>query len=160
MLPSCGKGSSSGPGRRSAPLRQRGASFRRVCAREARPGLPRRWYGSHRESVSDSRRVLADEVRDEAGLDEDGVDPGPLEREHVGSRRGVDVGDRELPGRDVGEQLEHRLERVVAVVGVAAGEQEDLRVELLERVLELLLVADVDDVLELGVGDRRRRAGS
>ena len=32
---------------------------------------------------------------------------------------------------------------------VAGREQEDLRVVLLERVLELVLVADVDDLLEL-----------
>ena len=53
-----------------------------------------------------------------------------------------------LPGGHVGEQLEHRVERVVVLVGALAAEQEDLGVEQLERELELLLVAHVDDELD------------
>ena len=73
-----------------------------------------------------------------------------------------------LPGGYVGEQLEHRVERVVVLVGALAAEQEDLGIEQLERELQLLLVANVDDELDRGRGSRglpgggpprRRRSG-
>ena len=72
----------------------------------------------------------------------------------------VDVRDRELARGHVGEQLQHRLERVLVVVVRMRREQEDLRVVLLERRLELVLVADVDDRLELARGRPSGRAGS
>ena len=56
--------------------------------------------------------------------------PGALEREHLVARRDVDLRDRELPGRHVGQQLEHRVERIGVVVGADRREQEDLGVEL------------------------------
>ncbi len=57
------------------------------------------------------------------------------------------VGDRELPGRDVGQQIERTAERV-AVVHLLSGQQEDLRVEPLQGELELVLVANCDDAVE------------
>ena len=64
-----------------------------------------------------------------------------------------EIGDRELARRDVGQQLEHPLVRGLIVVGVARREQEELRVDALERLLELFRVLDVDDRLE---AERRR----
>ena len=57
------------------------------------------------------------------------------------------AGDRELAGRHVEQQAEHVLERV-AVVGPVGREQEDLRVDPVERELELVLVAHLDDAVE------------
>ena len=55
------------------------------------------------------------------------------------------LGDRELAGGHVGQQVEHALERVV----VSAREHEQLRIELLERFLELLLVLDPHGELDV-----------
>ena len=51
--------------------------------------------------------------------DEHGVEPGALELQHLVAVADVDVGDRELPGRHVREQLERELERVAVVVAAA-----------------------------------------
>ena len=59
-----------------------------------------------------------------------------------------EIRDRELAGGDVGEQLEQPVERRLLVVGVLGREQQDLRIELLEHPLELVLVTHVDDRLE------------
>ena len=50
------------------------------------------------------------------GLHEHRIEAGPLEGERLAPGHHVDVGDRELPGRNVGQELEHRLERVLVVV--------------------------------------------
>ena len=97
---------------------------------------------------------------DLAHAHEHGVDPGPLERQHFLAALDVDPGDRELPGRDVGQQLEDGVERVVVVVPSSRREQEDLRIALLERELQLLLVADVGDRLEVRDACDRPRAGA
>src|SRR5581483_3141597 len=76
---------------------------------------------------SDFYGPVPDELRDVPGRDEHGVDARPLEREHGLAGGDRDLGDRELAGRDVGEELEHDLDRVgVVVVGAPVREQEDL----------------------------------
>ncbi len=60
----------------------------------------------------------------------------------------MEVGDGELAGGNVWEQVEDPLERRLVVVGVARREQEDLRVDPLERGSQRLFVVDVDDDLE------------
>ena len=55
-----------------------------------------------------------------------------------------------LPAGTSGSSCQHRLDRIVVVADPRAEMQEDLGVEPLERLLELVLVADVDDELELG----------
>jgi hypothetical protein len=62
--------------------------------------------------------------------DDHRVDAGALELLELVSRGLVQLGDDELPGRHVREQVEHALEGAV--------EQEQLRVEPLEDLLELL----------------------
>jgi hypothetical protein len=106
---------------------------------------------------------VADKVGDVAARHQDGVDPGPLEREHLVTAGDVNVGDRQFPRGDVGQQLQYGVEGVELVLAVLHGEQEDLGVEAVERVLELLLVADVGDGLEAlvwtVVGAERDRVG-
>src|SRR3954467_7778891 len=82
---------------------------------------------------SDLGWAATDELGDVAGADEDGVDAGPLEREHLVAAVDGGLGDRELPDRNVRKQVEHVVERVVVVVDVPAGEQHDLGVEPLEH---------------------------
>src|SRR6185437_4906288 len=90
----------------------------------------------------------ADERRDVAGLDDHGVAACVFELLHVVRRRQREVGDRELAGRDRGEQLEHDVERGAILVGLDGRQQEDLRVDALERLLDLLLVAHLDGAVE------------
>ena len=108
--------------------------------------------------VLDGRRRAADEVGDLGRADEHGVDPGPFEREHLLARGGREVGDRELAGRHIGQQVEDSLDMGLVVVGLPRREQEDLRVDPLERVGERLLVVDVDDDLEPELGRAARGA--
>ena len=84
--------------------------------------------------------------------DEHGVDAGALEGDDVVARRRLEVGDRELSGRDVGQQVEDPLEVVLVVLGLARREQEDLGVDPLERRGQRLLVVDVDDDLQPELG--------
>src|SRR6184192_4244597 len=90
---------------------------------------------------------VADEVADVAGVDDHGVDARALELADLLRRRQRQVGDRELARGDARQQVEHALERRVAVAA-PRREQEDLRVDALQRLLELLLVAHVDDAVE------------
>ena len=90
--------------------------------------------------------------------DEHRVDAGALERDDVLAGRGLEIGDRELAGRHVGEQVEDPLEVVLVVLRVARREQEDLRVDPLERRLERLLVVDVGDDLEAELASPLRAA--
>src|SRR4051812_13497333 len=98
----------------------------------------------------DLGRPRAHELADPARRDEYRVEAGALELEHVVAACERELGDRELSRRDVGQEREHRFDRIGVVVGVRR-EQEDLRVETLESPLQLVLVADVDDEFELGV---------
>src|SRR6266511_5675037 len=101
-----------------------------------------------RASGSDGGGLVTDERADVVRLDDHGVDPGTLECDHLVARRDRNVRDRELSRRHVRKQLEHVVEWVrVAVVGLAR-EQHDLGIDVLERVLELLLVAHLDDAVE------------
>jgi hypothetical protein len=81
----------------------------------------------------DRRGRVADELGDVLRRDDHRVHPPTLELEHLLAREPVRAHDRELPGGNVGEQVERMLE-------VAAGQQEDLGIEQLERALELFLV--------------------
>ena len=76
---------------------------------------------------------------------EDGVEAGALELVDLRLRDAGDVRDRELAGGHVREQVEHVRERILRLAG---GEHEELRVEALERLLELLLARDLDDELD------------
>src|SRR5580765_2129464 len=89
-------------------------------------------------------RLVADELAHVLGADEHCVHPSPLECEHLVAVCDVDLGDRELPRRHVGKQLEHGVERVDVLVDVVRIEEKDLWVEPFERESELLLVANVD----------------
>ena len=64
------------------------------------------------EGSLDVERLVADQAADVPGRDEHRVDAGPLERQHLVAVLDVDLRDRELPGGDVGQQLEHGVERV------------------------------------------------
>src|SRR5262249_41926073 len=94
------------------------------------------------------RRSATDEGGDLLRLDQDGVDPGPLELRHFLSRGGAEVGYRELAGGNVGEQVEDAVDVLLVVLCVPGREQEDLRVDPLERRENRLLVVDVGDDLQ------------
>ena len=114
-----------------------------------------------RRVTSDVGRARADQLADCAVRDQHGVEACALELEHLVAVRDRDVGDRELPRGHVGQQRQNPLDPIVVALARLRRDQEDLRVEPLERILELVLVADVDDELELGRARRpRRRRGS
>ena len=111
-------------------------------------------------NVLAGRRRAADEVGDLGRADENGVDPGPFEREHLLARAGRQVGDRELAGRHIGQQVEDSLDMSLVVVGLPRREQDahdDLEPELLRAALELLEVLLV--VVILGHDQARIGAG-
>ena len=85
-----------------------------------------------RVSTSGLYLEAADEARDVLGPHDDGVDAGALELDDLLARLHGELRDRELPGRDVRQQPEDVLERLV-LAGLARGEQQDLRVEPVER---------------------------
>ena len=102
---------------------------------------------SHDGVVLDLGRLRRDERREIAGRHEHGVDTGSLELGDVLRRRVVELRDRELPGRDVVQQLEQHGQRIV--VGVLARRQEEhLRIEVVERALEVLRLGDPNHALE------------
>src|SRR5260221_5550996 len=110
------------------------------------------------------RRMPATSAGDQGRAEAIGIVPGAMEGYHVVPGRDLDLGDRELPRRHVRKELEHRLQRILVVVGRTRREQEDLGVKLLERELELLLVANVYNRFELGLarlvsGPDRQRVG-
>src|ERR671914_1393804 len=102
---------------------------------------------------SDLRRRRTDEVRDVARADDDRVDTRTLELGDLLPRRHGQVGNRELSGRDVLEQIEHVLQRVGTLVAAPRGEQEDLGVDAVERSLEGLCVLDADDALQSALSE-------
>ena len=118
---------------------QRGGAREDRRQREARPA-PRAAgpLGRLERRLLRPRAALADELGDVPRADDHRVDARALELVDVRARGRRQVGDRELAGGHVGQQVEHALERVVVVPRRA--KQEDLRVEPLERFLELLLV--------------------
>ena len=78
---------------------------------------------------------------------QDGVDAGALQLVDLHLRDVEEVGDRELARRQVGQEIQHVLERLVLV---ARAENDQLRVEPFECSLELVLVLDADDELDAG----------
>src|SRR5919106_4195817 len=95
-------------------------------------------------SSSEVRRRLIDEAAQVAGpaADEHRVDPGAGQLGDLVPTRARQLGDRELSGRNVRQQVEHPLQVELAVVRLFGGQEQELGVEALEHALELLLVAD------------------
>src|SRR5919108_5719213 len=91
-------------------------------------------------------RGSGDQVGGVGGGDDHAVDPGPLELFHLVAGARMDISDRELPCRHVGEELQHAIERRSIVGG--RGEDEELGVELLEHEGEMLLALDPERELE------------
>src|SRR5947207_4880907 len=97
----------------------------------------------------DGWRRATDELGDVSGGNDHGVDPAPLELDDLVARHVLRLRDRELPDRDVAEQLERLLE-------VWDGEVERLGVVQLEHALELLLARNAHDHVEPDAGRRLR----
>src|SRR3954453_21587852 len=68
------------------------------------------------------RRRATDEVGDLLRVDEHCVDACALEREHVFPRGGGEVGDGELAGGNVRQQIEDLVEIGLVILGVARRE--------------------------------------
>ena len=132
------KGRKGGGSRGGRPARQRGGgAAQRTRARE-RAG--RGGGGSVKLG-----RLVTDERADVARLHDNGVDPGPLEREHVVARGGGEVATASFPaGRPGGARGRGRGSRRRVAV---PGEEEDLGIDR-SPTLELLLVAHLDDDVE------------
>src|SRR5947209_9379079 len=96
----------------------------------------------------DVGRASADERRDLGAVDDDRVAAGAFELLHLFAIRQLQIGDRELARGHGGEHLEHDLERRLVVFALDRGEQEDLRVDAFESLLELFLVADLHRAVE------------
>src|SRR4029077_7017857 len=94
------------------------------------------------------RRRATDEVGDLLRVDQHRVDARSLEGDHVLAGGGREVGDRELPGRDVGQEVEDPLDVLLVVLGVPWREEEDLRVDAVERRRQRVVVVDVGDDLQ------------
>jgi len=90
---------------------------------------------------------VPDERGQAARGDEHRIDPRALELGDVVGRRIVELGDRELSGRDIVQELEEHRERVFVRV-LRDGEEEDLRVEPPHRLGEMLRLGHTDDTLE------------
>src|SRR5262245_59594096 len=93
------------------PTSRRVAASTRIAA-NATHGPPQRL-------VSDLGRCGTYQAGDVAEADDDGVDAGPLELRDLVSRPHLEVGDRALAGRDVRQEVEHALERVLGAPRVA-----------------------------------------
>src|ERR687897_2830271 len=119
-------------------------------ARSAMPAPPHR-VSPQRSSVLrsglDLWRGVADELGDVSLSDDDRIDSRPLELHYLRAARHGHVGDRELSGRNIGQQLQ-RAGEWVGVFVRGRGEQEDLRVQPLQGKLELLLVPDPHHAVE------------
>src|SRR6476469_5368265 len=140
----CSSGSSRLPNGRpySIPTSRKAAASPRIATRNGSDLRTRiRTTGHGRLSaVLDRRRRATDEVRDVGRADEDCVDPGAFEREYLLARGRRQVSDRELAGGHVGQQVEDAFDVGLVVLGLPRREQEDLRIDPLERVGERLLV--------------------
>src|SRR5919107_5043500 len=128
------------PTKRSAPAPAR-------IAASAVPAPPQRVSAQRWAARLNRRRGVSGEAGDVSCSDDDRIDSRPLELVHLVAARHRDVCDRQLSGRQVRKQVERTLQRVRAVV-LADGKEEDLRIEPLERALELLGVAHLDDAVE------------
>ena len=116
--------SAAGPPRAPGSRRGTEATFGResapLCACAARAAASAALSAS--PNVLDGRRRAADEVGDLGRADENGVDPGPFEREHLLARGGRQVGDRELAGRHIGQQVEDSLDMASSSSSASRGE--------------------------------------
>src|SRR5256885_2088830 len=133
------------------PTDRRAAAPARIAA-SAVPRPPH-WLPAQRSAARvrlDLRRTFTDELGDVCRADDHRIDSGPLELLDLLATRDRDVRDRELARRDIRQELERVAESVFVVV--PGSEQEDLRIEALERELELLFVADRHDAVEPQVG--------
>src|SRR5579883_87550 len=98
----------------------------------------------------DLGRRATDESGDVAPRrEEDRVHAGPLELGDLFPVGGGELRDRELARRNALQELEDVLERRAAL---AVAEQEDLRVDAIERPLQLLVARDRHDRLEAEPG--------
>src|SRR4029450_1883376 len=114
------------------PTRRRAAASTSRAA-SATHGPPHRLTAE-----SDLRGSRTNQACEVLRSDDPGVHSGALQLGDLVGGRDLDVGNRELAGRDVREQVEHALEGIVGVAGPLRREQEDLRIEPFERELELI----------------------
>src|SRR3954451_19818007 len=106
--------------------------------------------------ASDVGVVSADELGNVPAGHDHGVPPRPFQLSDLVAPAARQLGDRELPRRDVLEQVEHPVERPL-VTALARREQEDLWVDTLERRLQLRLVPHLDGTLQSEVQRRAIR---
>src|SRR4051812_460736 len=152
MLCSSGLKSANGcayvtPTTRSAAASPRIAAKASFAPPQIASGLRRGGGGSDVEVVS------ADELGNVPAGHDHGVHSCPLELGHLVPAADRQLRDRELAGRHVLQQVERSLQRAL-VAAVTGGQQEDLRVDALERGLQLLVVAHLDGALEPQVEHR------
>ena len=74
--------------------------------------------------------------------DDDGIDAGTLELDDLVAARAGELGDRELAGGNVGQQLEQPVEMVLSSSASSADSSRISGSKQLQDLLELLLVAD------------------
>src|SRR5262245_7726403 len=98
-------------------------------------------------SGSDLGGASADELGNVPGGHDHGVHPGALELGHVVAAADGELRDRELSCRHVLEEVERALQGVLVLL-VTCCEQKDLRVEPLQHLLELFLVANLHRALQ------------
>ena len=91
-------------------VEERVAAARSGRRRGGAPPRATRIAASAIRGAQTSGRRVTDERPDVAAGDEHGVDAGPLELGDLVAARADELGDRELPGRDVRQQLEQPLE--------------------------------------------------
>src|SRR5438105_1308164 len=123
------------------PTARSAAAPARIAA-SAVAAPPQRASAQRPTGVLDLRRRVADELGDVSRSDDDRIDSSPLELDDLLAARRVDRGDRELARRHVRQQVERVLPLVALPVG---GEQEDLGVDAVQRVLQLVLVGHAND---------------
>src|ERR671935_1797700 len=125
------------------PTRRRAAAPARMAA-SATFGPPHTASARRRAGrASGFGGASADELGNVPGGHDHGVHSGTLELGDLVAAAHSQLGDRQLPSRDVLKQIEGALERLPIVSG-GPREQEDLGIEAFERSLELLLVPDLD----------------
>src|SRR5687768_16036089 len=81
-------------------------------------------------------------------MNENRVDAGPLQREHLLTRLDPGLGDDQLAGGHVRQQVERPLQVLLVVVEPRFRDENDLGVDALERLLELVLLANLDGAVE------------
>src|SRR2546423_7971550 len=84
----------------------------------------------HRLSVgSDLGRRRTRQLRDVRRPDDHRIDACALELSDLIPARDIEIRDRQLPGRDIGQQVENSREWVVAIVVALRREEQELRVQ-------------------------------